>query len=106
MIRSDVITLISEKPTAHGIFEPFTETERTVYCEVRSVGVNEFYRAMEQDLRPVCVFVLADYAEYHGEKIVDYHGKRLRVVRTYIDRQKIELTVEEATVDKDVTANG
>lgn len=106
MIRADVITLIGEDPVAHGIFEEYTETQRKVFCEVRSVGVNEFYRALEQDLHPVCVFVLADYAEYKGEKIVDYHGKRLRVVRTYVDRQKIELTVEEATVDKAVTTDG
>ena len=106
MIRADVITLIGEFPEPRGIFEDHIEPRREVFCEVRSIGVNEFYRALSQDLHPVCVFVLADYAEYKGEKIVEWHGKRLRVVRTYIDRQRIELTVEEATVDKAVTDNG
>ena len=106
MIKADVITLIGETPKAHGIFEEITETRRDVYCEVRSVGLTEFYKAMEQDIRPACVFVLADYAEYRDEKIVEWHGKRMRVVRTYIDRQRIELTVEEATVDKVVASNG
>ena len=105
MIRADVITLIGEIPEPRGIFEEHIEPRREVFCEVRSVGVTEFYRALAQDLRPACVFVLADYAEYRGEKIVEWHGKRLRVVRTYIDRQRIELTVEEATIDRAVTNN-
>ena len=99
MIRQDVIDLIAETPVAHGIFDKSTETKRTVFCEVRSVGMTEYYRALEQDLHPEFVFVLADYAEYSNEKICEYHGKRYRIIRTYVDRQRIELTVEEATVD-------
>lgn len=99
MIRNDVIELIGEDPSAHGIFDNPTETARRVFCEVRSVGMSEFYRAREQDLHPDFVFVLSDYAEYKGEKICAYHGKRYRIIRTYVDRQRIELTVEEATVD-------
>ena len=98
-MRADVITLVNERPNAHGIFEPKLEERREVFCQIRSIGVNEFYRALEQDLHPVCTFILADYAEYHDEKIVEWHGKRLRVVRTYVGGQTIELTVEEATVD-------
>lgn len=100
MMRSDVLTLIAENPAAHGIFNTPTETSRTVFCFVRSVSSNEYYRALEQALRPVFVFVLADYAEYQGEKICEYNGVRYRITRTYITaQQSIELTVEEATVD-------
>jgi len=100
MMRQDVLTLISETPTAHGIFDTPTEETRDVLCSVRSVGFNEFYRALEQSLLPTMVFVLADYAEYQGEKICTYHDVRYRIVRTYITpQQTIELTVEEATVD-------
>ena len=99
MWRRGVLTLIGETPEAHGIFDSPTETERTVFCEIRSVGYQEFYRAMEQDLHPTFVFRLADYAEYQGEKICTYEGKRYRIIRTYIDNTAIELTVEEATVD-------
>ncbi len=100
MMRQDVLTLISETPAAHGIFNTPTEETRDVFCSVLSVGYNEYYKALEQDLHPVFVFVLADYAEYQGEKICKYHDVRYRVVRTYITpQQTIELTVEEATVD-------
>lgn len=100
MIKADILTLVAESPAAHGIFDATTETGRDVYCEVRSVGMNEFYRALENSLQPSFVFVLADEAEYKGEKICIYHDKRYRVIRTYVDRQRIELTVEEATVDR------
>ena len=41
MNRSGVLTLISENPAAHGIFDKPTETERTVFCTIRSVGYSE-----------------------------------------------------------------
>jgi len=99
MWRRSVLTLISESPEAHGIFETHTESKRVVFCEVRSVGYQEYYRALEQDLHPTMIFRIADYAEYQGEKICEYDGVRYRIVRTYIDNAAIELTVEEATVD-------
>lgn len=99
MNRTGVIKLIGEDPAAHGIFDAPKETERTVYCIIRSVGYSEYYRAMDHDLSPSFVFRLADYAEYKGEKICVFEGKRYRVVRTYVDGTAIELTVEEATVD-------
>ena len=104
MMRSDVLYLVAEEPSAHGVFDKPTETPRKVFCTVRSVGMSEFYRAKENDLFPSIVFVLADYAEYKGEKIALYTPpggtqQRYRIIRTYVDNQSIELVCEEATVD-------
>lgn len=100
MMRQDVLYLVSEFPAAHGVFDKPEETQRMVYCSVRSVGGQEYYRALENAIRPTLVFILADYAEYQGEKIAVYHDTRYRIVRTYVTAQQaIELTVEEATVD-------
>lgn len=99
MNRSGVLTLIGETPEAHGIFEDHTETERTVFCTIRSVGYQEYYRALANGLHPSFVFTLADYAEYQGEKICEFEGVRYRIVRTYQTGGAIELTVEEVTVD-------
>jgi len=109
MMRSDVLTLISETPEAHGIFDTRTETKRTVFCYVKSVGHTEYFEALSHSLQPTFVFVLRDYAEYKGEKVCEYHDTRYRVIRTYITAQQtIELTVEDATVDMDepVTTEG
>ena len=96
MLRADVIDLVTQIPGSHGVFDKPQETSRQVYCTVRSVGMTEFYRAKQYGLYPVFVFELTDSADYQGEKIVVYQGRRYDVVRTYIDGLKIELTVEEA----------
>ena len=98
MLRQSVITLIAENPAAHGVFDGTSETQRTVFCTIRSVGYNEYYRAREHDLFPTLVFALRDYAEYQGEPRLLYEGKTYAVIRTYITPQnEIELTAEEAS---------
>ena len=104
LIRDDVCYLVSESPEAHGIFELPVETSRMVYCTVRSVGQQEFYRAAENRLHPTIVFVLQDAIEYNGEKIVLWTPRggtqeRYRVLRTYQDGAALELVCEEATID-------
>lgn len=104
-MRADVLYLVAESPADHGVFDKPTETSRKVFCTVRSVGMNEFYRAKENGLSPSIVFVLADYAEYKGEKVALYTPpgsetqSRYRIIRTYTNQQTIELVCEEATVD-------
>ncbi len=100
MMFRDVLTLIAEDPKAHGVTDKPKETGRTVYCTVRSVGMNEAYQAMANGLQPQFVFSLSDYADYDGEKICEYNGTRYRILRTYRRNQGIELTVEEVTVDQ------
>lgn len=102
MIRADVIYLITETPGTHGVFDHNVYTERMVYCTVRSVGMSEWYRANEQGLRPSIVFVLADYSDYDGERLVRWgeneDARYYRIIRTYVDGLSIELTCEEAEV--------
>ena len=99
MIKRDIIYLIAEDPEAHGIFDTHEETKRKVFCDIYSVTRNEAYRAMANGLNPSFVFILSDVAEYKGEKVCEYNGTRYRIIRSYVDRQKVELTVEEVTVD-------
>lgn len=98
MTFPDVLTLIAEAQP-HGVLESVTETQRQVYCTVRSVGMNEAYTAMSNGLHPSLVFDLTDYTDYNGEKVCEYKGVRYRIVRTYRQNQSIELTVEEVTID-------
>ena len=129
MIRADVIYLINESPVAHGVFDsqfygdyvpdesdsltvvpdsryqceiaPVTETKSMRFCSVRSVGYNEFYAAKSAGIEPTIVFRMEDYSDYDGQKIVEFHGTRYRVVRTYTNSQMIELTCELATNDRE-----
>ena len=97
MMRADVIDLITETNSAHGVHEAVTETARTVFCTVQSVTRSEFYNALNAGVQPEWVFVLALAEDYHGERVVRYKGQKLRVVRTYMNEEDgIEITCERS----------
>lgn len=76
-----------------------TETRKTVLCNVKSVGRNEFYSAATAGLRPSIVFVIHGY-EYDGEQVVEFEGTRYNVIRTYsTDFEEVELTCERVAAD-------
>lgn len=99
-MRADVIYLVAESPTAHGVFDRPTKTKRMVYCEVASVGYSEFYSAKSAGIEPEIVFKLSQAFEYNGEKIVEYNGTLFRVIRTYVNGDSIEITCGGATNDR------
>lgn len=75
------------------------EAERDVFCEVRSVGMREFYQANATDFHPELKFILADYLDYDDETLVRHDGRLYRVLRTYRTGQELELIVEKAPVE-------
>lgn len=94
MKRYDVVELITEAPTVHGVFEDPVQTTRQVYVEVRSVSRSEWYSANAQNINATIVFVLTVEADYQGEKELYYHDLKYRVIRTYVSDDGIELTCE------------
>jgi hypothetical protein len=95
MLKSNVVTLISENPEAHGVGVDPTESERTVYCTVKSIGMTEAYQAMGLGLNPELKVILAHDFEYQGEQICSLGGVRFRILRTYItETDGIELTLQ------------
>lgn len=100
MMRADVIDLIKETASAHGVHDSVTESARTVYCTVQSVTRSEFYNALNAGVQPEFVFKLALSDDYQGERVVRYHGQRFRVVRTYMTSDDgIEITCERSDVN-------
>ena len=100
MMRADVIDLITETASAHGVHQSVTETARQVYCTVESVSRSEFYTALNAGIRPEYVFRLALAEDYRGERVVRYRGQKFRIVRTYMTQDDgIELTCERSDVN-------
>lgn len=96
MDRSEVITLISVEKSkdAYGM-ETRTESKRDVFVDVRSISVNEFYEAGQNGLQPQYEFIMFG-PDYYDEKIVEYHGQRYSVYRTYRrTSDDLELYVED-----------
>ena len=95
MMKSTVVTLIGESPEAHGVGIDLTEMKRTVYCTVKSIGMQEAYQAMGIGLNPELKVVLAHDFEYAGERLCEMDGVRYRILRTYItEADGIELTLQ------------
>lgn len=97
MLKADVIQLITENRTGHGVHEAVTDTARTVYCTVQSVSRTEFYNGLNAGVMPEYVFRLALAEDYQNERIVFFRGQKYRVIRTYVTEDDgIEITVERS----------
>ena len=97
MMRADVIDLIKENRTGHGVHEVVTDTARTVMCMVESVRRSEYYDASNAGYRPEFVFKLALAEDYQNERLLKYKGQKYRVVRTYrTDDEGIDITAERS----------
>ena len=97
MLKADVLDLITVSPEAAGVGTEPTETKRTVFCTVKSIGQQEAYLAMGQGLNPELKVILAHDFEYEGERLCELGGVRYDILRTYItEADGIELTLQRA----------
>ena len=97
MVRADVIGLVTETRSAHGVHEAITETVREVLAEIRSVTRSEYYNALNSGMKPELVFKLTAEDDYQDERFLRYGSKRYRIVRTYLTNDGgIEITAERS----------
>ncbi|MBQ1297472.1 MAG: phage head closure protein [Clostridiales bacterium] len=77
--------------------ETLTYTNKAVFVQPRGVYNAEFYNAAQAGLHPSITFVLANKADYSGEKLVEWEGKTYEVIRTdwTAQRDEIALICEE-----------
>lgn len=100
MIRHDVIDLITEEASLHGVHEAVTENARTVMCEIQSVRRTEYYTALNAGHAPEYVFKLALAEDYQGEHFARYKGQKYLIIRSYMtDDDGIELTADRSDVN-------
>lgn len=95
MDRSSEIILISETKAQdeYGVWRE-TDTRRTVFAQVDSVTRSEFFEAGRNGLNPEYRFTLF-FADYEGERTVEYDGLTYGIYRTYRGRtDTIELYAE------------
>ena len=93
MINATVITLLPEEN--RGVFDAYaTQTGKDLLVTIESVGMNEYYKAMAEGLAPEVVFVIADWADYEGEKRVIWDGDEYRVLRAARRGMNMRLTCE------------
>ena len=95
MMRANAVDLITVNPEAAGVGTEPSETKRTVFCTVKSIGQQEAYLAMGQGLNPELKVILAHDFEYEGERLCEIDGVRYDILRTYVtETDGIELTLQ------------
>lgn len=83
MAVDGVITLVKKsygRNAAGGLI--WEETERDVFCSIRSVSRTEFYEASQNGIPPTYVFT-TNPINYEGEDTLIYGGFRYGITRTY-----------------------
>jgi len=95
MDRSTPINLVVEtwERDDYGVNQK-TETLRQVYANVQSVNRTEFFEGGRNGLNPEYVMTVF-FADYQGEKVLEFQGVRYTIYRTYQRRNdELELYVE------------
>lgn len=77
--------------------EVITYTDREVYVQPRGVFNSEFYSAAQLGLQPSVTFVIANKADYEGERLIEWEGQLYNVIRVDWNAQRdaISLICEE-----------
>lgn len=101
---NDIAKLVSVVITYDDVGNTIeTPTEKEVFVQSKSVRAREFYEAATVDMKPDLVLVLSDYYDYDGEKLVEYNDKVYDVIRTYVNKNRLELTLTERITHGDIT---
>ena len=94
---NETIFLISHEYDEDEIGQQIeTDTQREVFCDIKSIQQNEFFRAGQNGLKPEFVAEVHSF-EYDGETEVLYNGEKYSVYRTYYRKSddKTELYLTE-----------
>lgn len=98
----NVLKLVSETKSVDEYGDTNIQTvEKSVFCEEKSIGMKEFYEAQASGLQPEIKFVIADYLDYSGEKVLKYQGfndsteKVYEIIRTYRSGNNLEITCKK-----------
>lgn len=94
-----IIKLISETNQVDEYGDTVTkQQEREVFAELKSIGQSEFYQAHAVGLKPELKFVIPDYLEYQGERILKFQDfsetieQEYSIIRTYRNGNELEIT--------------
>ena len=91
---SNSLILISERYDS-DFNELVIENKKEVYCDVKSISRNEFYKASTGGFKPSLIFKIHSF-EYDNEEKVEFDGITYNVIRTYmVNTEEIELTCEK-----------
>ena len=90
--ESTPTTATTQSTTAPEKVDPNAPVDR-VGREVDSITQSEFYQAANTELNPEYTFTIF-FGDYKGEPLVEFHGVRYAIYRTYRADDNLELYTE------------
>ena len=96
MDRTAVAKLISETIAQddYGVQQVTTSSEKTIYCQLNSVSMSEWFEGGRAGLNPEFRITM-DANDYANEKLIKLNGVEYTIYRTYLARNgQVELYVE------------
>lgn len=92
----DTVTLISQDISTDEIGQEIRHDAGTVeiLCRVSSVTRTEWSAAYQNNIQAEWVLNVF-YADYHGERIAVFRGKRYLIYRTFANEERMELYLGE-----------
>lgn len=88
------LILVEYTNSPGGTPKPAIQGIRNVLCDIQSIGLREHYKAMSAGFTPEIKLVLADFADYGGEKYALYARDVYKVIRAYRAGRRVELSLE------------
>ncbi len=99
MPKFNTAELITIEYLDHGINPVETVSKRTVFVEVSSISMNEFYKASNSGFKPTLKLIMFEY-DYNNEALIEFENERYSIVRSYTtSNDKIELILEKKLGD-------
>ena len=69
------------------------KTYTAILCKIRSVTRSEFYSASTAGLTPEIEMTISHSIDYDDQKLVLFHGRIYKVIRTYWNGDEVILTL-------------
>lgn len=76
-----------------------SEVSRPVYCNAYTMGAQAYYAAETAGVHPVATLQIRK-ADYNGETLIEYEGRRLAVDRVSVTPDFVTLTLTERVGDR------
>ena len=98
----DVVTLISETIETDALQQkyPVESQSETVLCDTVSIKRSEWFQAYQAGYdAEICLEVF--HADYHGQRIAEFHEKRFVIYRYFQNGERTELYLGKRAGDSD-----
>ena len=91
----DVAILIANETTGRDKYgnKVATTSKRTVFVQPRGIYASEFYSAAQLGMKPSLSLYMTNRADDRDEKVLEFHGKRYRVIRVDWNAQRDGITL-------------